>query len=138
MSDPNGDAPAGRFIGDRIEVALSDEPAPEKRPRCPAAFTWRGERRAIVECLNEWVDFSRRGRMARNMRPDHQAAAESRGSWGVGRHYFRVRADDGRLFVIYYDRAPRGRKDRKGAWYLFSEARAEGTPGRDAAPEDRG
>jgi hypothetical protein len=29
--------------------------------------------------------------------------------------------DDGRLFELYYDRAPRGSKERKGAWFLQSE-----------------
>jgi len=28
---------------------------------------------------------------------------------------------DGRLFELYYDRAPKGSKQRKGAWFLHSE-----------------
>ena len=63
--------------------------------------------------------------MARNMRPDHALAAARRGSWGVGRDYFRVRtgvtAGDGRIFDIYYDRSPKTASERKGMWFLFRE-----------------
>ncbi len=52
---------------------------------------------------------------------EHLARASNVGSWGVGRHYRRVRTDSGRIFELYYDRAPRGSSDRKGAWYLFQE-----------------
>jgi hypothetical protein len=48
-------------------------------------------------------------------------AAESRGSWGVGRFYFRVKLEDGRVFDLYYDRAPQGVDRRKGTWFLFRE-----------------
>ncbi|MFH1864603.1 MAG: DUF6504 family protein [Candidatus Eisenbacteria bacterium] len=40
---------------------------------------------------------------------------------GVGRHYFRVRTDDGRVFDLYYDRAPKDTADRKGSWHLLME-----------------
>jgi hypothetical protein len=43
----------------------------------------------------------------------------------VGRFYFRVRVEDGRLFELYYDRAPRGQKQKKGAWFLQSELSAQ-------------
>jgi hypothetical protein len=55
------------------------------------------------------------------MRPTHAAAAERRGSWGVGRDYYRVRTDSGRVFDLYYDRAPGSVHDRKGAWFLLRE-----------------
>lgn len=122
------DRKTDRFIDERIEVRLSDRPTLEKRPRCPGAFTWRGRPHEIAECLSEWHDFTRRGRMARNMRPDHLAAAERTGSWGVGRHYFRVRTTEGHRFELYYDRAPKSTRDRKGAWYLFRELASEGEP----------
>ncbi len=59
--------------------------------------------------------------MAKNMRPEHARTAERRGSWGVGRDYYRVRTETGRLFDLYYDRAPKDARRRKGAWYLFRE-----------------
>ena len=59
--------------------------------------------------------------MALNMRPDHLEAASRHRSWGVGRDYYRVRTDVGRVFDIYYDRAPKDSKDRKGGWHVVCE-----------------
>jgi hypothetical protein len=59
--------------------------------------------------------------MARNMTPEHAATAERRGSWGVGRFYFRVKTEAGNIFDLYYDRSPKNVDDRKGGWYLFRE-----------------
>ena len=50
-----------------------------------------------------------------------QPGAASRGSWGVGRLFFRVRVEDGRLFELYYDRAPKDAADRLGCWFLRCE-----------------
>ena len=93
----------------------------EKKPGCPDQFVWRGEIYRIVEKLNEWHDYSRRGRMARNMRPEHIVAASRRGSWGVGRDYYRVRTDSDQVFDLYYDRSPKKAGDRKGVWILYRE-----------------
>lgn len=112
-----------RFIGEEIEVEHDRPPLLEKRPHCPDRFFWRGKSYRVVEMLAEWQDFSRRGRMARNMRPAHQAAAERRGSWGVGRFFFRVRVEQGRIFDLYYDRAPKSASARKGAWFIYRELR---------------
>jgi hypothetical protein len=71
--------------------------------------------------LAEWHDYGRRGRMSRNMVPGHAAAAARRGSWGVGQFYFRVCTDEGRVFDLYYDRAPKSVDERKGAWFLYRE-----------------
>lgn len=110
-----------RFIAEAIEVRFDEAPAFEKKPPCPDAFTWRGEDNRVVAILRVWHDFGRRGRMARNMRLDHLATATLRGSWGVGRFYFRVRVESGRVFDLYYDRAPKSAADGKGAWYLLRE-----------------
>lgn len=59
--------------------------------------------------------------MARNMRDTHLATAASRGSWGVGQDYYRVRTDTSQIFDLYYDRAPKGSDQRKGAWFLDKE-----------------
>lgn len=110
-----------RFIDEPIVVFFQQAPAFSKRPHCPDAFEWRGERRSVAETLNEWCDYRRRGRFGSNMRPDHAARAAERGSWGGGRFYFRVRTDDDRIFDLYYDRAPRDAGDRHGTWVLFRE-----------------
>ncbi|MCI0576038.1 MAG: DUF6504 family protein [Chloroflexi bacterium] len=110
-----------RFIGEEIEVGFNQPPLLEKKPGCPDHFTWQGEQFEVVEMLGEWHDYRRRGRMAQNMRPAHAAVAEQRGSWGVGRDYFQVRTAGGRVFELYYDRAPKGAGRRKGAWFLFRE-----------------
>jgi hypothetical protein len=113
-----------RFIGEAIRVEFDKPPALEKKPGCPNRFTWRGETYCIVEKLSEWHDYRRRGRQADNMRPEHAAVAARRGSWGVGRDYYRVRTENGRVFELYYDRAPKNAIDRKGAWFLYREIAA--------------
>jgi hypothetical protein len=110
-----------RFIGEPIQVQFDRPPLLEKKPGCPDRFTWQGETYQIVEKLSEWHDYGRRGRMARNMRPEHASTAARRGSWGVGREYYRVRTHDGRVFDLYYDRAPKSVEDRKGSWHLYRE-----------------
>jgi len=64
--------------------------------------------------------------MALNMTTEHAAVAARRGSWGVGRDYYRVRTAGGRVFDLYYDRAPKGSDDRGGGWFLFREMTAAG------------
>ena len=113
-----------RFIGEAIEVEFDEPPALEKKPDCPDRFVWNGETFRVVEELAAWHDYARRGRMAENMRPTHLTGAARRGSWGVGRLYFRVRTDAGRVFDIYYDRAPTDSGGRKGTWFLYREMAA--------------
>ena len=111
-----------RFIGQEITVEFDREPALEKKPHGPDRFIWVGETFHITETLSEWTDFERRGRMEQNMRPENARRARQKGSWGVGRFYFRVRvARDGRVFDLYYDRTPKGTRQRKGSWHLFRE-----------------
>ena len=111
------------FIGEQIEVEFDQDPVFSKSPTCPSAFIWREETYQVVEMLETWVDYSRRGRFARNMQPQHAMTAARRGSWGVGRFYFRVRVQGDRIFEIYYDRAPNSVDDRKGNWFLMGERR---------------
>lgn len=109
------------FIGEKITVYFNQPLSFGKRPPCPDGFFWREKEYRIVTSLEEWVNFSRRGRMARNMSTEHAAIAERRGSWGVGRYHFHVRILEGRLFHIYYDRAPKDVDDRLGQWFLVAE-----------------
>ncbi len=80
-----------QFIDAAIIVTYQTEPLLEKKPDCPTAFEWNEKAYQITEKIMEWVDYSRHGRMARNMSDAHSAAASSKGSWGVGRFYFRVK-----------------------------------------------
>lgn len=113
-----------RFIGEAITVEFEKQPTFSKKPTCPDAFIWQDQKLPIVEQLQEWHDYTRRGRMGMNMRPANLAKAAARGSWGVGRFYFRVRVADGRLFDLYYDRAPKGQKQKEGSWHLYREVLA--------------
>ena len=110
-----------RFIGESISVSFHHPPLLEKKPDCPDGFLWRGEEFQVDEVLEAWVDFNRRGRMARNMQPQHAAVASRRGSWGVGRYFFRVRLHTGQVFELYYNRAPKDVDNRKGIWMLVAE-----------------
>jgi Cof subfamily protein (haloacid dehalogenase superfamily) len=118
------------FIGEAITAGFYNPPLLEKKPGCPDFFVWRGATYRVLAMLNEWFDYSRRGRSANNTlrEPSHAALAERRGSWGVGRYYFHVRAEGPtdlgsgpRLFEIYYDRGPKGSDLRQGQWFLVSE-----------------
>lgn len=110
-----------RFISEVIEVRFTHAPTLEKKPGCPDDFIWHGDTFNIVEILIEWHDYRRRGRMIRNMQPAHTKVAEGRGSWGVGQDYYRIRTKSGRIFEIYYDRAPKDTQHRKGGWFLYRE-----------------
>lgn len=114
-------APLSHFIGEPITVEYDHLPVYSKRPDCPDRLNWRGETFVVVKMLQMWQDYGRRGRMAQNMQPEHLARAARRGSWGVGRFYFRVQVENGRVFEFYYDRAPKNVDDRYGNWFLVCE-----------------
>ena len=63
-----------RFIDASITVQYTEQPLLEKKPRCPDGFEWDGQVFAIQDMLMEWVDYTRRGRMARNMSDAHSMA----------------------------------------------------------------
>lgn len=117
-----------RFIGETVSVEHQTAPVLRKKPTCPDSFRWGEEDFTVMEMLSSWFDFARRGRMARNMRAEHLERASRRGSWGVGRFYFRVKTGCGRYFDLYYDRAPVDADDRSGRWVLFREL-SPGAPG---------
>jgi len=109
------------FLDHPIEPIFDTPPAREKSPDCPNGFTWENKTYRITEMLSSWSDFTRRGKMARNMRPAHATVAASRGSLNVGRFYFRVKVDTRQIFDIYYDRAMKTVDDRKGQWFIYRE-----------------
>jgi hypothetical protein len=110
-----------QFIDEPIEVTFAEPPVYEKRPPCPQAFVWRGETYQIAEMLSEEQDFNRLGKSARNIQPQHLQSATKVGSWGVGRYSFCVTVAGGRIFEIYFDRAPKDAGDRKGHWFIKGE-----------------
>ena len=110
-----------QFIDEPIEVIFNELPTYEKKPPCPDAFIWRGETYLISKVLSEQQDFNRRGRAARNMQEAHLQSASRVGAWGVGRYFFYVVVEGGRIYEIYFDRAPQDAGDRKGHWFLKGE-----------------
>jgi hypothetical protein len=116
-----------RFIGEEFEPRFTQAPARQKTPPCPDGFIWKDSTYQVMEKLAEWADFTRRGRMARNMRPAHASAAAEHGSLGVGRFYFRVRVDNGQIFDLYYDREVKDVDDRLGHWFLYRELEVKGS-----------
>lgn len=109
------------FFDEHIEPFFDSPPIREKTPHCPNGFIWNGTTYRVTETISEWADFSRRGKMANNMRPEHAALASTRGSLNVGRFYFRVKVDSGQVFDIYYDRAIKSVDKRKGEWFVYRE-----------------
>ena len=109
------------FLDQPIVVSFDTPLVRLKTPPSPDGFTYAGQDYRVTEKLSEWTDFTRRGRMARNMQPQHAAVAAERGSLGVGRFYFRVRVDTGQVFDLYYDRAIKDVDDRLGHWFLYRE-----------------
>ena len=109
------------FYDERIEVLFNTLPVREKAPHCPNQFIWNKKTYQVTETLSEWTDFTRRGKMARNMQPAHAATASTRGSLNVGRYYFRVKVDSNQIFDIYYDRAMKNVDSRKGEWFIYRE-----------------
>jgi hypothetical protein len=116
------------FLDEHIDVLFNTPPIHEKSPHCPNGFIWNNKTFQVIESLSEWVDFSRTGKMAKNMRPEHAEVASTRGSLNVGRFYFRVKVMSGsstaaqtQIFDIYYDRAMKGVDKRKGEWFVYRE-----------------
>lgn len=110
-----------KFIGEEIQVIFDRSPVYLKKPDCPNGIIWRNEKYRIIRLISAREDFSRRGRQENNMSPEHTSRASITGSWGVGRYFYEVEVEGGRIFEIYYDRAPGNINDRLGHWFLLSE-----------------
>ena len=108
-----------KFVGEEIEVVFKNEFIFEKKPPCPISYKWRGAEFCVNELISSWFDYGRKGKKARNMRSTHLKRASKKGSWGSGRFYFKVKDENGRIVVIYYDRTPKDVFDKKGIWILF-------------------
>ena len=110
-----------QFVGEEIRAQFDVAPMLSKKPGPPCSFHWGQESFRVTETISQWFDYDRKGRMAKNMKDENLRQAERRGSWGVGRYYFRVRTDSDRVFDLYYDRAPKDASDREGHWFLWRE-----------------
>jgi hypothetical protein len=123
MSDATAHCRSGRprFVGEKIIPRFADPARLVKKPGPPASFAWRGETYRVTRVLFEWHDFGREPHWVGSWtRPPYAVrSGSSRGSWGVGRDYYRVETDRGLTCDIYYDRRPRGGK-REGEWVLFA------------------
>lgn len=78
----------------------------------PGAFTWRGRRYEIEECLDHIKQTSREG-------------ATAAGDRYLRRQQFTVRLDTGQIAKIYFERQARPGSSRQAAkkrWFLYSLA----------------
>lgn len=123
MPEAKGDWLPITFIGEEIEVGFARPPLLSKKPPPPSRFSWQEQSFEVAQLISSWSAYERRGRMARNMSAEHLRIASTRGSWGVGRLYYRLQTKDGRVFDLYYDRAPARAGDRHGHWILWRELR---------------
>jgi len=110
-----------QFVGEEISAQFDEAPMLSKKPGPPSSFHWGQESFRVTETISQWFDYDRKGRMAKNMKDQNLRQAKRKGSWGVGRYYFRVRTDLDRVFDLYYDRAPKDASDREGHWFLWRE-----------------
>ena len=74
------------FIGEPIEVIFDQPPTYEKKPPCPNDFVWQGQTYRIVEELESWHDYERKGphgnQHATRLMPKPPPDA-ARGAWAV-------------------------------------------------------
>lgn len=76
----------------------------------PGAFTWRGRRYEVVECLDHFKETSNEG-------------GSAQGERYLRRQVFHVRLDTGQLAQLYVQRQPPAGVSRRAAkrrWYLYS------------------
>ena len=113
-----------QFIGHEITVRLPSGFSLEKKPPVPEAFEWQGNLHTVAEMLAMWHRYGKPEIRTQGGRPPYFVrSGRTQGSWGQGRAYYRVRTESGRLFDLYYDRAPKGQR-RAGAWFLWRELSA--------------
>jgi hypothetical protein len=108
-----------KFISARIAVYFKTAPLLTKRTGPPDAFSWDGQRFPIVAVLAEWHDYDK-SRERDTTRRSQERLTRKHGSWGLGRDFYRVRTEGGRVFDLYFDRSPQGADDI-GRWVLYRE-----------------
>lgn len=76
----------------------------------PAAFTWRGSRYEIVDCLEHWKESSREG-------------GRAVGELYLRKQRFRVKLHTGQIANLYFERHARpgvSRETAKQRWFLYT------------------
>ena len=114
-----------QFIGHEITVTLPSGFSLEKKPPVPESFQWQGKLHTVTEMLAMWHRYGKPEIRTQGGRPPYFVrSGRTQGSWGKGRVYYRIRTKNGRLFDLYYDRAPKGQR-RAGSWILWRELSAD-------------
>jgi hypothetical protein len=109
------------FIDEIISVIFEQSEHLIKKPVCPDKFIWKGQEYIIGELINEWQDFSPNDSSSANPNEPLLKKDAVKGSFGVGRFYFRVRTTDCRVFDLYYDRKIKNVSSTEGFWVLYQE-----------------
>ncbi|MGD2250965.1 MAG: DUF6504 family protein [Candidatus Methanofastidiosia archaeon] len=111
------------FYSEPITVKFEKEPLLEKKPGPPDVFVWRGKSYTIIRVEKEWHTYNKQGKIEKfySQKGNAPELTPPKGSWGVGRDYYRVKTDTGEVFVIYYDRQPK--KSKKGQWILLKKVK---------------
>ena len=76
----------------------------------PGAFTWRGRRYEISDCLEHWKESSREG-------------GRAGGELYLRRQRFRIRLDTGEIAEIYFERQARAGASKHAAkqrWFIYT------------------
>ena len=76
-------------------------------PGLPAGFAWRGREARIVACLERWKES----------RPEGGRAG---GELYLRRHCYRLKMDDGAVWVVYFTRQPQRSGTSRQRWFLLT------------------
>lgn len=109
------------FIGEAIEIILPPGEWPVRNPPAPAGFHWRERDYRVEAVLEQWWDYDRVTPARRTYGSSFQRTVGRRGSYGIGRCHFLVRAE-GETFLLYYDRRPTATSPG-GSWVLLHRLR---------------
>ena len=98
-----------QFVSERIQPVgntMGAQGAASGEPGLPGMFHWRGEEIAVETVVEKWKETSR---------------CKSGGDEQyVRKHWFRIRASDGREMKIYFERQARSRSQRMQRWWLYT------------------
>lgn len=100
--------PDEQFISEPITPAAGTfDPAGMARgePGLPRCFTWRKDRYAVDEVLDQWVTSQAEG---------------GSGERYLRRHWWKLRTTDGAVMTLYCERQPKPGKAARRRWYLYT------------------
>ncbi len=79
-------------------------------PGLPEWFLWRDREVVVAEVLEVWKES----------RPERHTVGELY----LRKHWYRIRADDGSVLTIYFERQARVKSQAKKRWWLYTIAEA--------------